>query len=212
MRLTYLTLFSMWKRFQTDLIKDTMEKLGVTHRAFISINVFPVLFSAFILCSSCSSIKPTTTKSGKHYFETFYAGADGTQYFIKPLSFIDSETKEELLVDIAFRYKDQVKDSAIVNFSIKSPSLYKAVNSLSITTTAVHVAARDIRLLYHEKSKDGFISRFTTKIPLREVQQMFDSAAWTFTVHYPTQATAYRPSKKTVKAIATLSQKVFILM
>src|SRR5690606_36572025 len=39
----------------------------------------------FLLLCSCVSVKPSTTKSGKKYFETFYV-ENGTQYFIKPLA------------------------------------------------------------------------------------------------------------------------------
>lgn len=189
-----------------------MGKLQFNPRTFISVNTVSALFSVFMLCIGCSSIKPAATKSGKHYFETFYVGADGNQYFIKPLSFKSRVTQEALFVDITFRYKDEVKDSARVNFSVKSPILYKTIDSVEIATTAAHVATSEGALLYNEKSDEAFISRFTTKIPLSEIKEMFDRDDWTFTVYHPTKTVTYKADKKTVKAIATLRQKVFMLM
>ena len=189
-----------------------MNTLGFTPSTFFPIRAAVTLFAVFILCYGCSSIKPSTTKSGKAYFETFYAGEGGNQYFIKPLSFKASTPEEAVLVDMTFRYRDTIKDSSLVNFSITSPKLYKAIDSLSFTNSAMRVVANDVNLLYNEKAKKGFTSRFTTKIPLSAVQKMFADEDWMCTLYYPTKTVTYTPNAKTMKAIAALRQNVFILM
>ncbi len=189
-----------------------MKKIWPNSQISIRKKLLLLLFLIPILYNSCSSVKPTTTKSGKSYFETFYVGTEGTQYFIKPLSLKNNKTKETLLMDMTFRYKDQIKDSSIVNFSIKSPKLYKSADSLEITTKTTHIKADKVKLLFNEKSGDDFISRFTAKIPLRKIKEMFDRDDWTFTLHHPTQIKVYETDKKTAKSIAALRKKVFILM
>ena len=191
-----------------------MKKMWLNHQTLIQTKLLSLLTLTLILIlhNSCSSIKPTTTKSGKSYFETFYVGVDGTQYFIKPLSLKENTTKETLLVDITFRYKDQIKDSSIINFSIKSPTLYKSIKNLEITTKATNIKTNKVKLLFNEKSGDDFISRFTAKIPLNKTKEMFDHDDWTLTLHHPTQTKAYKTDKKTTKTIATLRKKIFILM
>jgi len=160
----------------------------------------------------CLSVKPTTTKSGKNYFETFYVGEAGTQYFIKPLLFENNESNKDLFVDITFRYKKEIKDSAILNFSIKSPTLYKSIDSLAISNRIMDIKSDNVDFLFSEKTKKGFVSRFTTKIALDGVKEMFNNDEWDFTLYNKNQTVKYASNKKTNKAINTLKDKVFILM
>lgn len=189
-----------------------MQQPWFKQQPLVQSKILFLLLFILVLCSGCSLVKPNATKSGKNYFETFYVGADGNQYFIKPLSLKNSETKEELLVDITFRYKDQIKDSSTINFSIKSPNLYKSVDSLKISSTAIDIKTSNPKLLFNERSKEKFISRFTTKIPLSTLKEMFYHDDWVFTVYHPTQSTVYKTNKKTSKVIATLRKRVFVLM
>lgn len=164
-----------------------------------------------LILDGCSPIKTNATKSGKNYFETFYVGTDGTQYFIKPLLFEDDH-KGKLLVDIAFRYKDEIKDSATINFSIKSPEMYKTIGSLVISNNTKRIKSDDVELLFNEKSKKNFVSRFTTKIPLSELDQLFENNEWSLELGYQDQNIEYKPRKKTKKVIETLKSKLFVVM
>lgn len=165
----------------------------------------------FLLCG-CFGVKPTTTKSGKHLFETFYAGAEGTQYFIKPLLFSNQKPAEELAADITFRYKNEVRDSAIINFSIKSPVIYKTIDSMKIANNDFHAVTSKITLLFNEKPAEVFVSRFTAKLPLHQVKQLFDNDGWEITIYSKALSNQYRPSKGSQKAIETLKDKVFVVM
>lgn len=170
-----------------------------------------LLISAFSV-SSCLSVKPSTTKSGKKYFETFYVGAAGTQYFIKPLLFQNTTPAEDLLLDITFRYRDEVKDSAIINFSIKSPIIYKTIDSLRLTTENRSITRSRFELLFNEKNKSGFTSRYSTRVSLQELKSLFDASVWNVFIYNKGQTNSYLAPQKTNKALQVVKDKVFVLM
>lgn len=188
------------------MVKD-ISKLHI----FIQLKIYTFIL-LLLLLSGCFSVKPTTTKSGKNYFETFYVGADGTQYYIKPLLFKDDDSNDELFVDITFRYKNEIRDSAIVNFSIKSQIIYKTIDSLKISNNLVVIKNDKIELLFNEKTRKEFVSRFTTKISLNEIKQLFNKDEWNFVIYYKNQKIKYKSHRRTEKAINTLRNKVFIIM
>ncbi|MBU3713981.1 MAG: hypothetical protein FGM46_03440 [Ferruginibacter sp.] len=171
---------------------------------------FVVLLSIFFY--SCLSVKPSTTKSGKKYFETFYVGAEGTQYFIKPLLFKNAISNENLLVDITFRYKNEIRDSAIINLSIQSLNIYKQIDSFRLSNKMTNIKNDKVELLFNEKTRNGFLSRFTTKIPLDNTKSLFNSDDWHFVLYHKGQSIEYKTENKTVKTINILRNKVFVLM
>jgi len=186
-------------------------------KVFSKLQIFIQCKLSFIILLSllfygCLSVKPGASKSGKKYFETFYVGEEGTQYFIKPLLFENSESDKNLLLDIAFRYKKVIKDSAIVNFSIKSPILYKSIDSLVISNGNVEIRNNKIEHLFNEKTNKEFLCRFTTKISLDKINKIFNNDEWEFAIFEKNQMDKYKPHKKTEKAINILRDRLFILM
>lgn len=172
-----------------------------------------ILFILLLLMfSGCLSLKPTTTKSGKKYFETFYVGEEGTQYFIKPILFKDEKSNEELILDITFRYRNEIKDFAIVNFSIKSSKIYKTIDSLKIANKVIQIKSSELKLLFNEKNKKEFTSRYSTKFSLNEIKEMFSNDAWEIIIHNQSKIITYKPHRKTTKAINAVKDKVFVLM
>lgn len=165
-----------------------------------------------LICTGCLSIKPSTTKSGKNYFETFYVGEEGTQYFIKPTLFKDEKSNEDLVLDITFRYRNEIKDSAIVNFSIKSSMIYKTIDSLKLSNKDIAIKSDKVELLFNEKNKTGFTSRYSTKFGLNEIKEMFTNDAWEVNIYNQNKITTFKPHRKTIKAINTVREKVFVLM
>jgi len=165
-----------------------------------------------LICTGCLSIKPSTTKSGKNYFETFYVGEEGTQYFIKPTLFKDEKSNEDLVLDITFRYRNEIKDSAIVNFSIKSSMIYKTIYSLKLSNKDIAIKSDKVELLFNEKNKTGFTSRYSTKFGLNEIKEMFTNDAWEVNIYNQNKITTFKPHRKTIKAINTVREKVFVLM
>lgn len=165
-----------------------------------------------LMFSGCLSIKPSTTKSGKNNFETFYVGEEGTQYFIKPVLFKDEKSNEDLILDITFRYRNEIKDSAIVNFSIKSSIIYKTLDSLKLSNKDIEIKSDKVELLFNEKNKTGFTSRYSTKFSLKEIKEMFNNDAWEITIYNQNKITRYEPKRKTISAINAVRDKVFVLM
>lgn len=164
-----------------------------------------------LIFNGCFSIKPTTTKSGKNYFETFYVGTEGTQYFIKPILFSDEKSNEDLIIDFTFRYKNEIKDSSIVNLSIKSPTIYKSIDSLKISNKVVVLKSNKIELLFNEKNKTGFTSRYSTKFSLNELKEIFNNDVWEITIYNQNQHTKFKPQRKTIRAINTVRDKVLVV-
>ncbi len=175
-------------------------------KLFFLILLLPLMFY------SCFSIKPTATKSGKKHFETFYVGDEGIQYFIKPFLFQAEKPNESLALDFTFRYKNEVKDSATVNFSIKSTSINKNIDSLKLSSKNVEIKSDKINLLFNEKNKSDFISRFTTKLSLKEVKELFNESEWKIIIYNQDQSIKYKPHRKTIRVIQRLDNEIFILM
>ncbi len=172
----------------------------------------PLFILVFLIFSSCSAIKPASTNSGKTYFETFYVGEEGSQYFIKPLLFKTEKVNEQLLVDITFRYKNEIKDSAILNFSIVSPLIYKTVDSLKLLNKNLQIKTNKVKLLFNQKNTSDFISRFTTKFSLEEIKELFEHNEWKFILYNKNQSVEYLSNKKTNKTIFILKNNIFVLM
>jgi hypothetical protein len=162
----------------------------------------------------CTSVKPTTSKGGKRYFETFFVGDEGTQYFIKPISFQDEDPSEDLFFDFTFRYKNEIKDSAIVNLSIVGPVLYKSLNGLKLSNgnATFETGNKNIKLLFNEKNKKGFLSRFSTKVSLKSLKQLFESEDWLLVLYHQDEEKRFEPPNQTKKAINTLKENVFSIM
>ncbi len=172
--------------------------------------VYLILIS--LMFSGCLSIKPSTTRSGKNYFETFFVGEEGTQYFIRPILFKDEKSNEDLILDITFRYRNEIKDSATVNFSIKSSIIYKTIDSVKLFNRDDKIESDQIALLFNEKSKAGFISRYSTRFSLKDIKEMFNNDAWEMIIYNQNKITTYKPDRKTIRAINTVRDRVFVLM
>ncbi len=157
-------------------------------------------------------MKPGGTKSGKKVVETFYVGEDGTQFFIKPLIFNNIQNKEKIIIDFTFRYKNEVKDSVTANFSLQSSTIYKSIDSLSLSNGSSKIISPDIRLMFNETRKGLFNSRFTTKFSLLEFKKLFESDDWTIIVYQKNAYNTYVSQKRTKKTIEIIQDNVFILM
>jgi len=169
-----------------------------------------IVFSFFVLLTGCFTLKPGSVKSSKNLIETFYVGEDGTQYHIKPLTFTDSQNKEKIHLDFTFRYKNEVKDSVIINFSLLSSTIFKSIDSFSLSNTTTKTISKDIRLMFNEKRKDLFVSRFSTKISLVDFNKMFENTDWTIIVTNKDICNTYVSEKSTRKKITKLKEEIFV--
>jgi len=171
-----------------------------------------LIFSFIITFYGCLALKPGGAKSGKNLYDTFFAGDEGTQYFINPLSFSNPENKDEIQLDITFRYKNIIKDSATINFSILSPQVIKKLDSVSISNNYQTVTCSKINLLFNEKTKSDYKSRFTFKISVEHLNNLFQNYEWSVSTFKDSNKTSYLTNKKTKKIINKLKGEIFVIL
>jgi hypothetical protein len=163
-----------------------------------------------LLLSSCLMIRPAGTRSGGKLFETFYTGETGTQYFIKPLSFLDG--KDILQADFTFRYLDRLQDSATVNFSLYQAAMVRQVDSLVLIAGKKQVTLHRPALLFNEKHGKGFHSRFSGKVALETLDALFKQpVAWSVQTAVAGRQQNYQPDSRSAKALKKLRENLFIL-
>jgi len=165
----------------------------------------------FLLLCSCVSVKPSTTKSGKKYFETFYV-ENGTQYFIKPLALSGLGSDGDLLMDFTFRDGQSSTKTAILNLSIYRDEKVASIDSLLIYSESSHFSATTPKLLFHERSKKGFVSRYTAGIGSSDITTLFEGDDWKILIYSQGNPLEYSATKETKKAIATLDEDLFALL
>jgi len=177
-----------------------MNKFNLLKQIYIVLSI--------LIFSSCFTVKPSTVKSGKKLFETFYVGEEGIQYFIKPLTY-KNDIGEELKLDITFRYKDEIKDSAIMNISLLGNENNKNLRRIEISDTQNHIIIKDIKHLFTESNKKIVKCRFSMKCPLYKLTNMFINNDWGITVYRQENHSKYTATKKTKKTINKLRDVIF---
>jgi hypothetical protein len=155
-------------------------------------------------------VRPGSRKGASSLYESFYAGEEGMQYFIKPLEFKDNN-KNKLLVDFTFRYKKEIKDSVIVNISVISENLIREFNALKITTKDNIVSADTLNFFLSQIHNEDITSRFTTNIFLGDIVDIFESSDWVINIDTNYIKSEFYPTNKTKKIIKRLNQNLFIL-
>ena len=168
-----------------------------------------LLPAILLMISSCAlTVKPASTKSAKAYYESFFVGENGTQYFIKPIE-LDSEIDDaKMLIDFTFRYKNEIKDSSVINFSIIGTNIIRSVDNIVFTNI---VSLNDISLLFNEKKGDKFISRFSVKCSTKEMIDIFNHSDMKINVTTNNTITLFLSHKKTQKIIRSLNDNLFVL-
>lgn len=163
-----------------------------------------------VLFTSCLGVKSNIGNSGKKLVETFYVGSEGTQYFIKPLTFND-DNKNQLILDVTFRYKDKIKDSASVNISLINTEIYRSIDSLKISNDSVTVVFDNLQFLFAERAAKKMNSRFSTKCELVDIYNLFDKNNWKMIVYQQKNSTIYYSPNDTKNKINKLKYGIFML-
>jgi len=161
---------------------------------------------------NCVSIKPTSIKQGKKLFESFYIGDGGTQYFIKPFKLTNSVKNEDLIIDFTIRHINKQSDTAIINYSILSIDLIKSVESIEFLNKKKFFKTNQNKLLFNERVNTKFISRFSTKISLTELIDLFNENSWDVKIHLENKINEYKAINKTKKIIHLLRENIFVLI
>ncbi|MGB0985082.1 MAG: hypothetical protein ACPG19_13615 [Saprospiraceae bacterium] len=171
-----------------------------------------VIIFVSVALSSCFSVKPTSQKSSKKLVETFYVGIEGTQYFIKPLTYQVEDSKEELEIDCIFRYKTKLSDSdsASINFSTYTNEPLKSFNTVAFEK--VVKTFDQVDLMFVEKDNEYFKSRFTTKVSLIELKTFFESKSKEIKVDSDKVSIQFIPKKSTKKNMNVIRRDVLELV
>lgn len=181
-----------------------MIKRNAIYSSVFLLNTLSTLLVFIIGCSAA--------QSAKGLYETFYIGNDGLQYFIHPLTFNGiSDNDNELKIDLTCKYKTVIKDSSIVNISLISAKNIRSIDSIIIRSDSCSVLLNDLNIMYTERNGESFISRFTTKSPLRGIKQLFDKSDWLFIVYAQNQSFKYITPANTQEKIDALNYNIFML-
>jgi hypothetical protein len=171
---------------------------------FLSITLKAVLLVFVMTTVSCSS--------AKNLYQTFFVGDEGIQYFIKPLSFKNAETKEEILVDFTFRHRKEIKDSTIINFDLLTPSTTSDVDKIELQNKLINPSYDQVNLLYKERVQKNYKFRYASNFLLKDVVKLFEANDWKITLYTGDKQTEYIPTKSAQKRIEKLYKEIFAIL
>ena len=166
-----------------------------------------LLISLSISLNSCLGVKPATSGGGKKYFESYYVGDEGNQYFIKPLALVSEYEEAKATLDISFRSKESLQGTAQMNFSVYMPEAIHSLKSVYLYVNNTSFELSDVKLLFVEREKNSFQSRFSTTIPAEKLKSIFNTSDWQLVI-IKEKGKTYKfdtasSSKKRIEAINT---------
>lgn len=169
---------------------------------------FYVLVFLTIAISGCSIFGGSNKV--ENLIETFFVGEAGTQYYIKPIEF-ESEDGDELVLDITFRYKDEIKDSATINFTFIRENLIKKLDVINVSDGSSEYSTTDNILLFAERIDDDFKSRFSFRIPMSELDKLMMNPNWILSLESNNEVYKYFPTSSTKDILSTINDYLFII-
>lgn len=142
--------------------------------------------------------------------QTFFVGEGGTQYYIKPFEF-ESDSEGDLTLDITFRYKDEIKDSATINFTFFNENVIKKLGYIKLTNDSQTYSTDDISLLFAERKDDDFKSRFSFRIPMSDLDKLMMNPNWILSFSSGKKEYTYVPTSSTKEKLKTLNDDLFVI-
>lgn len=164
------------------------------------IYLFTIVIS--LILTSCFTIKPGVTKTGKNFWEEFFVSEGVMQYFIKPLTF--RNRADQLEIDFTFRTKS---DSATVNFSIISINPIDSPEKLTISNSSILVKINLLKTLLTENFSKKMI-RKSGKISCQDLRQLINDNQWTIVSYSKSETSKFFSPKKTSRKIDLLEKKL----
>lgn len=164
------------------------------------------LIAAFLL-TSCLSIKPGATKTGKKHWEEFYVSDGVIQYFVKPLTY--KSTVGEFETDFTFRTNS---DSATINYSIIQSAPVSVPERISFSNSKATIEIKPVKILLNEKFKKGYKLRQSGKISMNDFRRLITENTLTAIVKNGTATTVFHPTKKTTKQHKNLNANLFEIL
>ncbi len=169
------------------------------------------LLLLFLLLSSCAGIRPGSSAAARSLYTTFMVEDRGLQYFIKPLRFT-SKDGEELLMDITFRYRDELAGDANYKFSYTGKTLTKELHEVRFENPLGTWTAGEVDFMFVEREGKNFQSRQETLLPLAATKQLFSSPDWSIRIIGPEGfSQTFLPRSNTRRAITRLNHHIFEL-
>jgi hypothetical protein len=169
--------------------------------------IYSIIISIWI--SGCMLIKPVVAvKSRKSMYVTYFLGSAGIQYFIKPIA-LRGSSSSIFETDFTFKYLKNVKDSAVINFSIQhKKNIYKNIDTVYFKNSKIAIKITNSKLLYNEKPSKYYTSRFSAKLTQKNLKMLFSSNDWEVRLDNIT----FKPTGRTRKNIEYLNSHVFYLL
>jgi len=163
-----------------------------------------------LFAGGCIGIKRGGTRPGHKLYETFFVGDNGTQYFIKPIAFAGEHG--DATMDVTFRFKTEIRDSATINISFVDDQIHKSADSIVLRAGTNRIRLNTGKLLFNDKVKGGYASRFTAKAPLADIAPMFNQHDWTISLYDAGSSRHYNGGNKARKKISKIRENVFALL
>ena len=182
-----------------------MKIAAITKSISLTFSVATLLAFTF----SCGILSPNASR----LYESFYTGNSGTQYFIKPLEFSNSNSGK-LKLDIVFRFNNTIQesDSAIINYSIISNELVKKIDSIRFSNGDVSLIASNNERLFMERERTQYRSRFSSSASLVPLVQLFPSNQWKIEVFHDENEMVFTPTNTSARKIESLNFNLFELI
>lgn len=164
--------------------------------------LFCILF--ILLLSSCFSIKPGTTKSGKNLWEEFFVSPGVMQYFIKPLIFQDHV--RQFIPDFTFRNGG---DSVTVNFSIIDAQKIRLPRKIYFINNMDTVQLNSVKSLLINNTNKKFKLRMSGKISNDNFSGLLRYNNWVISQSDDNTSRTYFPSDKTKTSLSKIKINLF---
>ena len=126
---------------------------------------------------------------------SFFRGAEGIQYFVKPVELGNSETKNTIEIDFLFSIVEQKVRNISSNFSAYNNSEIKDIQIGEITLS--------VSKLFDESLEDEVHSRYTMPLEFKQLKILLSES-----VPVSINGKMYLPSKKTTKKLQDIYKKL----
>lgn len=167
-----------------------------------------IINSRIILCILLAAISfVCNSQSNAKTYVSFYKDQGLIQYFIKPLIFVESNTKDQLNIDFTFVPEQSVN----INLSVLSGQKIKSIDSITIANSNVILCSTDLQLLFIDKYKKSIESRYTCKTQYNLYPELFADGDWTITIYTRNKKFVTHPKKKG-KKINKVNDELFSIL
>ncbi len=164
------------------------------------------------MAQACLGPRPASSPGGGSTYVSYFAGEEGTQYFIKPLEFKNSDGTKAT-VDVTFRSRDTLAPSAeaTVNISIFQPDDKppRVPAKAWLQHESRRVMLRNPKRLLVSPQKRTVNNRFTSTCNARELKALFEAATFQLYMGEVESSEGFVPTRKTKKKIAQTQAGVF---